>query len=137
MRSPDTALSRDGISVASGDLSWMYDTSASVRAMAELPQLIDRNLLIEITGSNNRLTVAQGGKVVTRRTLGIGGRRSYEVTSDVRVTLSSGNKARVTWLGKRYESIGSDNSTITLTFHPDGSVALVSGRSPHFAPSAP
>jgi transcriptional regulator with XRE-family HTH domain len=135
-RSSDAAVSHDGATVVSGDLSWMYETSASARPMAELPQLIDRTLLIEITGSNNRLTVAQGGKVVTRRTLGIGGRRSYDVTSDVKVTLSSGNKARVTWFGKRYESIGSDNSALTLTFYPDGSVDLISGRSPHFAPGA-
>jgi transcriptional regulator with XRE-family HTH domain len=136
-RSPDITVSRDGVSVVSGDLSWMYETSASDRPMPELPQLIDRTLLIEITGSNNKLTVTQGGKVVTRRTLGIGGRRSYDVTSDVKVTLSSGNKARVTWFGKRYESIGSDNSALTLVFHPEGSVDLVGGRSPHFAPGAP
>ena len=135
-RSPDMAVSRDGGAVVSGDLSWMYETSASDRPMPELPQLIDRTLLIEITGSNNKLTVTQGGKVVTRRTLGIGGRRSYDVTSDVKVALSSGNKARVTWFGKRYESIGSDNSAITLVFHPDGSVDLIGGRSPHFAPGA-
>jgi transcriptional regulator with XRE-family HTH domain len=136
-RSPDMAASRDGGAVASGDLSWMYETSASDRPMPQLPQLIDRTLLIEITGSNNKLTVTQGGKVVTRRTLGIGGRRSYDVTSDVKVTLSSGNKARVTWFGKRYESIGSDNSAITLVFHPEGSVDLIGGKSPHFAPGAP
>ncbi|MDR1511060.1 MAG: helix-turn-helix domain-containing protein [Synergistaceae bacterium] len=136
-RSSDAVLSGDGAAVASGDLSWMYETSASSRPRAELPQLVERTLLIEITGSNNKLTVTQGGKVVTRRTLGIGGRRSYEVASDVKVTLSSGNKARVTWLGKRYESVGSDNSEITLIFRPDGAVALLSGRSPHFAPGAP
>jgi hypothetical protein len=136
-RSPDTPVSRDGDSAVSGDLSWMYATSASDRPLAELPNFIDRTLLIEITGSNNKLTVTQGGKVVTRRTLGIGGRRSYDVTGDVRVTLSSGNKARVTWFGKRYENIGSDNSAITLVFRPDGSVDLLSGKSPHFAPFGP
>jgi transcriptional regulator with XRE-family HTH domain len=137
LRSSDLSVSGDGTSVASGDLSWMYETSASVRPFAELPQIFDRTLLIEITGSNNRLTVTRGGRVVTRRTLGIGGRRSYEVTSDVKVTLSSGSKARVTWFGKRYESLGSDDSPITLTFHPDGSVTHVSGNSPHFAPETP
>jgi transcriptional regulator with XRE-family HTH domain len=136
-RSPDALTSRDREAVVSGDLSWMYETSASGGSMAELPLLIDRTLLIEITGSNNKLTVTQGGKVVTRRTLGLGGRRSYDAASDVKVTLSSGTKARVTWFGKRYESIGSDNSAITLIFHPDGSVDLVSGKSPHFAPGAP
>ncbi|MDR2780195.1 MAG: helix-turn-helix domain-containing protein [Synergistaceae bacterium] len=133
-RSPGAIVSSEGAPVVSGDLSWMYATSESGRPMPELPYFIDRTLLIEITGSNNKLTVTQGGKIVTRRTLSIGGRRSYDVASDVRVTLSSGNKARVTWFGKRYESIGSDNSALTLTFHPDGSVDLLSGRSPHFAP---
>jgi hypothetical protein len=113
----------------------MNETSAHANPVVELPQFVDRTLLIEITGSNNKLSVERDGKVVTRRTLGIGGRRSYEATSDIKVTVSSGNKARVTWFGKRYDSIGSDNTAISLIFHPDGSVTLVSGKSPHFAPN--
>jgi cytoskeletal protein RodZ len=135
-RSPDAAASNDARQVASGDLSWMDETSASARPLAEIPNLVDRALLIEITGSNNRLTVEQAGKVVTRRMLGIGGRRSYDVTADTKVTVSAGNRTRVTWFGKRYDSVGSDNSAITLVFHPDGSVTLVSGSSPHFARNA-
>jgi cytoskeletal protein RodZ len=132
-RSPDAGSSGDVRPIASGDLSWMDETSASSRPLAELPQIVDRTLLIEITGSNNRLTVERAGKVVTRRTLGIGGRRSYEVTTDTKVTVSAGNRARVTWFGKRYDSVGSDSSAITLVFHPDGSVTLERGNSPHFA----
>ncbi|MDR1966116.1 MAG: helix-turn-helix domain-containing protein [Synergistaceae bacterium] len=133
-QSLDGVVSRD-LGVDPGDLSWMDETSASARPLPSLPQLIDKTLLIEITGSNNKLTVEQEGKVVTRRTLNIGGRRSYDVTSDTKVAISSGNKARVTWFGKRYDSIGSDNASITLIFHPDGTVSLVSGKSPHFGPN--
>ncbi|MDR0654624.1 MAG: helix-turn-helix domain-containing protein [Synergistaceae bacterium] len=132
-RSDDSASSLDNRPIGSGDLSWMDETSASMRPVVEIPQSVDRTLLIEITGSNNRLVVEQGGKVLTKRTLGIGGRRNYEVSSDTKVTLSAGNKARVVWFGKRYDSIGSDNSSIVLTFHPDGKVTLEKGKSPHFA----
>ena len=132
-RSEDSALTSDNRPVASGDLSWMDETSPSMGPLPEIPQFADKTLLIEITGSNNRLQVERDGKVLTKRTLGIGGRRTYEVTSDTRVTLSAGNKARVVWFGKRYDSIGSDNSSIVLMFHPDGTVTLEKGKSPHFA----
>jgi hypothetical protein len=132
-RSEDSASSLDNRVVASGDLSWMDETSVSARPVVEIPQFVDKTLLIEITGSNNRLLVERGGKVLTKRTLGIGGRRTYDVSSDTKVTLSAGNKARVVWFGKRYDSIGSDNSSIVLTFHPDGTVTLEKGKSPHFA----
>jgi cytoskeletal protein RodZ len=133
--SSDTSVASSGITP--GDLSWMDDTSASARPLAELPQFIDRTLLIEITGANNRLVVEQDSKVVTHRTLGIGGRRSYEVTKDTKVSIGAGNKARVTWFGKHYDSIGSDNTNIVLVFHPDGTVTLVNGKSPHFGPNPP
>ena len=136
-QSPDTSVSRDRRAVVSGDLSWMNETSAHANPVVELPQFVDRTLLIEITGSNNKLSVERGGKVLTRRTLGIGGRRSYDVTSDTKLTASAGNKARVTWVGRRYDSIGSDNTAISILFHPDGSVTLVSGKSPHFASNVP
>lgn len=135
-QSPGGTTSGDGWSVAPGDISWMDGMSVSARMPFDLPQLIDRILLIEITGSNNKLIVEQGGKVVTRRTLGIGGRRSYEVTNDTKVTISSGNSARVMWFGKRYDSVGADNRSITLVFHPDSSVTLVSGKSLHFGAGA-
>jgi hypothetical protein len=132
-RSADGALSQDNLGIASGDLRWMNATSVSARPVVQIPQSVDRTLRIEITGSNNRIVVERDGKVLTKRTLGIGGRRSYEVSSDTKVTLSAGNKARVVWFGKRYDSIGSDNSSIVLTFHPDGTVTLEKGKSPHFA----
>jgi len=135
-QSAEAQISPDNRAIAPGDISWMDETSVSVRPVVELPQFADKTLLIEITGSNNRLTVEQNGKVVTRRTLSIGGRRSYDIASETKVTFSSGNKARVTWFGKRYDSVGADNNTITLVFHPDGSVTLVSGKSPHFAQDA-
>lgn len=131
-RSDDGALSLDN-PIPPGSLDWMDETSVSARPVVEIPQSVDRTLLIEITGSNNRLVVEQGGKVLTRRTLGIGGRRSYDVSSATTVTLGAGNKARVVWFGKRYDSIGSDNSSIVLTFRPDGTVTLEKGNSPHFA----
>jgi cytoskeletal protein RodZ len=131
-RSGDSALSPDN-PIASGDLSWMDETSVSARPVVEIPRSVDRTLRIEITGSNNRIVVERDGKVLTKRTLGIGGRRDYEVSSDTKVTLSAGNKARVIWFGKRYDNIGSDNSSIVLTFHPDGTVTLEKGKSPHFA----
>jgi cytoskeletal protein RodZ len=134
-RSEDGALSPDNLDIASGDLRWMDETSVSARPVVEIPQSVDRTLMIEITGSNNRIVVEQNGKILTKRTLGIGGRRSYDVSSDTKVTLSAGNKARVVWFGKRYDSIGSDNSSIVLTFHPDGTVMLEKGKSPHFARS--
>ena len=132
-RSPDSPLSTDNPATIPGNSSWMDETSVSARPVVVIPQSVDRTLLIEITGSNNRLEVEQGGKILTRRTLGIGGRRTYEVTSDTKVTLRAGNKARVVWFGKRYDSIGSDNSEIVLTFHPNGTVTLGKGKSPHFA----
>ncbi|MDR3166105.1 MAG: helix-turn-helix domain-containing protein [Synergistaceae bacterium] len=132
-RSTDSASSADARVIASGDLSWMDETSVSARPVVEIPQAADKTLLIEITGSNNRLVVERGGKVLTRRTLGIGSRRSYMVSSDTKVTLSAGNKARVVWLGRRYDSVGSDNSSIVLTFHPNGTVTVEKGKSPHFA----
>ncbi|MDR1579927.1 MAG: helix-turn-helix domain-containing protein [Synergistaceae bacterium] len=131
-RSPDNASSPDNLPFPSGDLSWMDETSVSARPVVEIPQSTNKTLLIEVTGSN-RLVVEQGGKVLTKRTLGMGGTRSYEVSSDTKVTLSAGNKARVTWFGKRYDSIGSNNSEIVLTFHPDGTVTLEKGKTPHFA----
>jgi cytoskeletal protein RodZ len=131
-RSADSVLSPDK-PIASGDIRWMDETSVSARPVVQIPQSVDRTLMIEITGSNNRIVVEQGGKVVTKRTLGIGGRRSYDVSSETKVTLSAGNKARIVWFGKRYDSIGSDNSSIVLTFHPDGKVTLEKGKSPHFA----
>jgi cytoskeletal protein RodZ len=131
-RSADSSLSPDK-PIASGDIRWMDETSVSARPVVQIPQSVDRTLMIEITGSNNRIVVEQGGKVLTKRTFNIGGKRSYVVSSDTRVTLSAGNKARVVWFGKRYDSIGSDNSSIVLTFHPDGKVTLEKGKSPHFA----
>jgi hypothetical protein len=74
---------------------------------------------------------------VTRRTLGIGGRRTYTVSSDTRVTFGAGNRARVTWYGQRYDPIGSDNTGLVLIFHSDGSVTRESGNSPHFTRSTP
>jgi transcriptional regulator with XRE-family HTH domain len=130
-QSADEPASADG-RIASGDIRWMDETSAPIKPLVELPQFVDKTLLIEITGSNNKLTVEQKGKVVTRRTLGIGGRRSYDVTSETKVTISAGNKARVTWFGKRYDSVGADNKSVTLIFRPDGTVTLMSGKSPHF-----
>ncbi|MDR1651507.1 MAG: helix-turn-helix domain-containing protein [Synergistaceae bacterium] len=134
-QSLDSAVSGERREIAPGDISWMDAPPASERSQAELPVYIDRTLLIEITGSNNRLTVEQNGKVLTRRTLSIGGRRSYDVNTDTKVAVSSGSKARVTWFGKRYDSIGADNQPITLVFRPDGSVQLVSGKSLHFSES--
>jgi transcriptional regulator with XRE-family HTH domain len=132
-RSAETAASPDRAGTPVNDLSWMDGpVSGSVRSTVELPQLADRNLLIEITGSNVRLTVEQGGKVVTRRNLGVGGRRSYEVNRDTTVTIGTGDRARVTWFGRRYESVGSDGNSITLVFHPDGTVSVTNGKSPHF-----
>jgi cytoskeletal protein RodZ len=132
-RSDEPAVSLDSRTIPPGDISWMDETETSARTVAVLPHFVDRTLLIEITGSNNKLTVEQKGKVVTRRTLGLGGRRSYDILSETAVTLSSGNKARVTWFGKRYDSVGSDNTSIKLIFFPDGTVTLVRGKSPHFA----
>jgi len=130
--SGDTAVSPDSRAIQPGDLSWMDGTSAQVAPVVEIPQFVDRTLLIEITGSNTRLRVDQDGKWVTQRTFGIGGRRAYDVNTDTRVRINAGNRARVTWFGQRYDSIGSDNRDIELIFHPDGSVTLVSGNSPHF-----
>ncbi|MDR0764538.1 MAG: helix-turn-helix domain-containing protein [Synergistaceae bacterium] len=132
-RSGDGAPSPDNRAIVPGDLSWMDETSVSARPVVEIPRSLDRTLLIEITGSNNSIVVERDGKVLTKRILGIGNRRSYNVSSDTRVTLGEGNKARVVWFGKRYDSIGSDNSRIILTFHPDGTVTLEEGKSPHFA----
>ena len=131
--SGDATVSPDLGTIPPGDISWIDGNSASVKPIIEIPQLpVDRNLLIEITGSNTVLRVERDGKVVTQRTLGIGGRRSYVVSSDTKVRINAGNRARVTWQRQRFDPIGSDNATINLTFHPNGSVTLESGNSPHF-----
>jgi hypothetical protein len=119
-------------SPASFDLSWMDGpVSASARPVAGLPQIRDRNLLVEITGPN-RLTVLRGEKMLTRRDMGAGGRRTYDVYADTRVTLSAGNRARITWQGKRYDSIGGDGNPIELIFRPDGTASAVAGNVPYF-----
>ena len=136
--SEDVTVSPDVTAIPPGDISWIDGTSASVRPVIEIPQQpVDRTLLIEITGSNTVLRVERDGKVVTQRTLGIGGRRSYVVSSDTRVRINAGNRARVIWQGQRFDPIGSDNTSIILIFSPNGSVALESGNSPHFMHDAP
>jgi cytoskeletal protein RodZ len=130
-RSADSPVS-GGHQIATGDISWINETSASERLTQDASQFVDKTLLIEITGSQTLLTVEQGGKRLTRRTLGIGQTRSYEVSADTKVTVSSGNKARVTWFGKKYESVGADKSQIVLIFHPDGQVTLEKGKSTYF-----
>ena len=133
----------EAAAIPAGDLSWMEETATPPTPVAEIPQpaqLADRTLLIEITGSNTRLIVEQGGTWVTRRLqpgLAMGSRRTYTVDSDTRVTLGAGNRARVTWAGQRYDSIGSDNQELILIFHPDGSVTVESGNSPHFRRETP
>lgn len=123
---------------ASFDMSWMDGpVSASARPAAEIPQIRDRRLFVEITGPNNRLTVLRNDKMVTRRALGAGSRRTYDVYADTRVTIDIGNRARITWQGKRYDSIGGDGNPVTLIFRPDGSVSVEEGNVPHFANSAP
>ena len=139
----DAATSPDTAVIPPGDLSWMEETSTTPTPVTEIPQpvqLADRTLLIEITGSNTQLIVEQGGTWVTRRLqpgLAMGSRRTYTVDSDTSVTLGAGNRARVTWAGQRYDSIGSDNQELILIFHPDGNVTLVSGNSPHFRRNTP
>jgi hypothetical protein len=75
--------------------------------------------------------------MVTRRSLGAGSRRTYDVYADTRVTIGIGNRARITWQGKRYDSIGGDENPVTLIFRPDGSVSVEEGNVPHFVNSAP
>ncbi|MDR1917226.1 MAG: helix-turn-helix domain-containing protein [Synergistaceae bacterium] len=130
----DVSAQSTGLTVSSFDMSWMdMPVSASARPVVELPQIQDRKLFVEITGSNNRLAVERDNKMVTRRTLGAGSRRTYDVYKDTRVTLSVGNKARITWQGKRYDSIGGDANPVSLIFRPDGSVTVEDGNVPHFA----
>ena len=139
----DATASPDAATIPPGDTSWMDETSTPPTPVAEIPQpaqLADRTLLIEITGNNTRLIVEQGGTWVTRRLqpgLQMGNRRSYTVDSDTRVTIGAGNRARVTWAGQRYDSIGSDNQELILIFHPDGNVTLEQGNSPHFRRDIP
>ncbi len=133
--SQETAMSPDRpTEVAPVDLSWLdgrvsTDTTADLTIVQSL--IPDQRLLIETTGAV-RLIVQQDGSVVTRRNLGVGGVRSYDVTGSTPVSLSVGNAADVTWYGKKYAPVGSDNRPLALVFYPDGRVQVTEGRSDHF-----
>lgn len=144
-------LSRDGASFpeespdrpsVSGDLSWMDGgqspavvSGLSVSESPNTPVRLDTNLTIEVEARSTRLLVRQGDRLITQRTLGAGGKRTYRVTSETRVDLSSGNAASIVWLGRKYDRAGSDASPLSLLFRPDGSVSVISGTSLHFAAS--
>jgi cytoskeletal protein RodZ len=143
-RNSAAASSMDSAAIVPGDISWMDGTSgeagsqnawrreASPPAATPPPIVTDNRLTVEITGGRTQLTVERGGRIVTRRTLREGGRRVYRVTSDTKLTLSSGNRASVTWLGRKYDSAGADAMPLCLVFRPDGTVALLQGNSQHF-----
>ena len=120
------------------DLSWL-DGNAPADIGLNIPvaqsQIPDQRLLIETTGPV-RLIVQQDGSVVTRRSLVAGGVRSYDVTGSTPVSLSAGNAADVTWYGKKYTPIGSDNKPLGLVFYPDGRVSITEGKSHHFGNSS-
>ena len=135
-------LSRNGVSFpegspdrpsASGDLSWMDGgqspavvSDLSVSISPKTPVRLDTTLTIEVTARSTRLLVRQGDRLITQRTLGTGGRRTYRVTSEMRVDLSSGNAANIVWLGRKYERAGSDASPLSLLFRSDKSVSIIS-----------
>jgi hypothetical protein len=123
----------------SGDLSWMNAGGGQPRIDSVMPsaqtesiRARDRRLKIVITGGENNLIVEQNGKVVTRRRLAKGGTREYDVKGDTSVSLSVGNRAEITWFGKKYEQAGLNASPLSLVFHPDGSVSVKSGATEHF-----
>lgn len=116
------------------DLSWLDGNEperSNGNITVPLSQIPDRRLLIETVGPV-RLIVQQDGSVVTRRSLGAGGVRSYDVTGATPVSFSAGAAADVTWNGKKYSPVGGDNKPLAMTFYPDGSVNLTEGTSPHF-----
>ncbi|MDR1481605.1 MAG: helix-turn-helix domain-containing protein [Synergistaceae bacterium] len=124
----------------SGDLSWMnisgglpsIDSAMPPATQTESVRARDRRLKIVITGGENNLIVEQNGKVVTRRRLAKGGTREYDVKGDTSVSLSVGNRAEITWFGKKYDQAGPNASPLSLVFHPDGSVSVKSGVTEHF-----
>ena len=136
--SADTSSDKKNSSL---DLSWMNEGSPSAKVASQslnggaLP-ISDNTLLIEITGSPNKLTVRQKNKTLSQRTLKAGAKRSYKVNAETLVTLSAGNRANITWQGVKYEGVGSDGGKILLVFQPNGSVGVRSGSSSHFAPEA-
>ncbi|MDR3354817.1 MAG: helix-turn-helix domain-containing protein [Synergistaceae bacterium] len=133
--------SSDRASSRSGDLSWMVgggggppsvDSVVPQAPQAESVRARDRRLSIVITGGENNLIVEQNGKVVTRRRLAKGGTREYDVKGDTSVSLSVGNRAEITWFGKKYGPVGLDASPLSLVFRPDGSVSVKSGATAYF-----
>lgn len=117
------------------DLSWLEGSQApsysAVPDMASSSYQPDQKLLIETTRPV-RLTVQQGGEILTRRNMPAGGVRSYDVTVATPVTLSAGGAAEITWYGSKYTPIGSGDEPLALTFFPDGKVQVDSGETPHF-----
>lgn len=100
-------------------------------APAPLPISADGKLSIKIHGPV-RLVVQQGQKVTTRRNLDAGSVRNYTVRQETPVSMSVGNAASVTWLGKTYSPAGNRSEPLALVFYPDGRVRLVEGHSDHF-----
>lgn len=117
------------------DLSWLESSPApsysTVSDMASGSYQPDQKLLIETTRPV-RLTVRQGGEILTRRNMPAGGVRSYDVTVATPVALSAGGAAEITWYGRKYAPVGSGDAPLVLTFFPDGKVQIDSGETPHF-----
>lgn len=118
------------------DLSWLDGSDQSAGVQPHIDSVItdvpDTRLIIELRGPSG-LVVKQDGSVLTRRQLlAAGSSRSYDVTSAITVELTSGSGADITWYGRRYQSVGSGDHPLTLTFFPDGSVKLGEGESRHF-----
>ena len=119
------------------DLSWLdgvQTVQSSVDEQAIQSQIPDGTLLIEMR-KPAKLTVLQGGNVVTRRSMTAEGQhasRTYQVDSATSVNLSSGDAADISWYGRKYEPIGSDGDPLSLVFHPDGRVEVTGGHSGHF-----
>lgn len=128
------AQSGDGGSV---DLSWLdgaQTAQPSADEQALQAQIPDGTLLIEMRRPA-RLTVQQGGSVVTRRSMTAEGEhasRTYQVSSATSVNLSIGDAADISWYGRKYAPIGSDGGPLSLVFHPDGRVQVTEGHSSYF-----
>ena len=129
-----TIPSNDGGSV---DLSWLdgvQNVQPSLDEQIPQAQIPDGTLLIEMRRPA-RLTVQQGGNVITRRSMTAEGQhasRTYQISNATSVTLSSGDAADISWYGRKYAPVGGDGGQLSLVFHPDGRVQVTEGHSSYF-----
>lgn len=118
-------------SPASPDLSWLDGATKPVQEreiQTVSSQIPDQKLFIRIASPTGLVVKRNGEILTTRRLLAAGAERSYDVTAATDVSFTSGSGADVTWYGRRYKAIGSDDKPLSMTFYPDGTVSVREGE---------